>query len=128
MSGSKIILTFQLCQIISNIQMYKRKSPLNFFLKNSIVLTVHLVSIIYLFNIWTEYKVKLIAIIKFKKIHYFLFKSTHLYFGKLRWISLLYIANLVTIIFFEMYFPLFLYMFLMVEDSHSKLPFCLSIL
>lgn len=46
----------------------------------------------------------------------------HLYLGKATMASLLCIAILVAITFFEMYFPLLLYIFLVVEDGHSKLP------
>lgn len=47
---------------------------------------------------------------------------TRLYLGKATMASLLCIATLVAITFFGMYFPLLLYIFLVVEDGHSKFP------
>lgn len=44
------------------------------------------------------------------------------YLGKATIASLLYIAILVAITFFEIYFPLLLYIFLVVGDGHSKFP------
>lgn len=44
------------------------------------------------------------------------------YLGKATIASLLCIAILVAITFFEIYFPLLLYIFLVVGDGHSKFP------